>query len=476
MYSSIKRAYVRLMIRRLLRSEANARRTLPAEFGGLPPQLWNCSVGPGGGLLIGGLDAGDLASSFGTPLQVVDVERLRQIHDDFLGSFTRHYPATRLATSYKTNPVPFVIAKLHGMGTRAEVISDFELWLARRLGLTGDTIIVNGPGKSAAMIEHAVDIGVRMINIDGPGEIDQIAAAAERRNRVQPVGVRVVTSVGWSSQFGLSIADGAAFAAFEAIARKPSLVASGVHLHLGTGIKSVDTYLKAIREVLDFAREIRQRLGLALSTFDLGGGFGVPTVRSMDAWDVRMVAAGHPSREAIPHLCPTPEQYARQIALLFKEHFPDPALSPEIVLEPGRAITSGAQTLLLRVVAVKTPKGAGRQLILDGGKNITMPLGWETHRIFPASRMLDEGHVRCDLFGPLCHPGDVIAQHLLFPALDIGDPVAVMDAGAYFIPNQMNFSNPRPAIVAIEHGEPRLVRARESYDDVIRLDQWAPSS
>jgi diaminopimelate decarboxylase len=469
MLESAKTAFKKLVIERMLRQDAAQRAQLPGGFGGLPPSLWGCDIDAQGVLAIQGLSATELVRRFGSPLHVVNLPWLRKTHDEFLGAFTAHHPQTRLGTSYKTNPLPAVLKALHDCGTYAEVISEFELWLAGKLGLPGERIIVNGPGKHRAMIARAVDMGVKVINIDGLGEIEQIAAEAQRTGRTQPVGVRVVTSVGWSSQFGLAIANGDALAAFERIKQHAQLAPIGVHLHIGTGLKSVGLYLQAIREVLTFARVLRERHGIELSLYDFGGGYGVATVRGTDLWDDRMVGLGYPAREALPEDCPRPADYGARVAGLLNELLPKPA-GVEMVLEPGRAITSGAQTLLLSVIAVKEGGGV-RKLILDGGKNITLPLGWETHKMFPANRLRQPFDTRTDLYGPLCHPGDIVARHLQLPALAVGDVLAIMDAGAYFIPNQMNFSNPRPAVVSVESGKAQLVRQRESFEDVVRLDE-----
>jgi diaminopimelate decarboxylase len=412
----------------------------------------------------------DLADEYGTPLYVVNLPWLRRSHDEFVAPFKARLPRFALGTSYKTNPVPSVLEALHRLGTYAEVISDFELWLALRLGLSGERIIVNGPGKGRPMIERAVAADVKVINIDGFGEIDLVAEAAQRRGRPQPVGVRVVTSIGWSSQFGLSIAQGHAFDAFRRIRDNRWLTPVGMHLHIGTGLKSVDNFLQAAREVLELGRKVESELGVVPDLYDFGGGFGVATVRGLDEWDNRMVSLGYPAREALPADCPTPDEYASRLEALLHEFGVKGRPAPEIVLEPGRAITSGAQALVLRVVAVKDTGGA-RKLILDGGKNVTMPLGWENHKIFPTAGLDRPFEIPSDLFGPLCHPGDIVARHLRMPRLGTGDGVAIMDAGAYFVPNQMNFSNPRPAIVTVEKGHVQVARARESYDDIVRLDR-----
>jgi len=466
MLDGAKNLLKRVFIERLLRADAARRKTLGDAFNGLPPALWGYEIDREGRLTVEGISVISLAERFGSPLYVVNSRWLRKSHDDFLMPFRSVYSNASLATSYKTNPLPSVLRTLHDLGTYAEVISDFELWLALRLGLPGDKIVVNGPGKDRGFIARAVASAVKIINIDGLGEIAAIESESSRLGRPQPVGVRVVTSIGWSSQFGLSIATGEALDAFARIAASKWLRPIGIHLHIGTGLKDVDAYVSAVTEVLRFSEALRARLGITLEVFDLGGGFGVPTVRATDPWDDRMISLGYPAREAFPPDCPTAADYAARIAPLFRTRS---AFQPEIIFEPGRAITSGAQSLVLRVIAVKE-RADVRQLIMDGGKNITMPLGWETHKIFPLTQTNGENLVKTEVFGPLCHPGDVIARHLKLPRLEVGDGLAIMDAGAYFVPNQMNFSNPRPAALMIQAGEPRIVRQRETYEDIVKLD------
>jgi diaminopimelate decarboxylase len=143
---------------------------------------------------------------------------------------------------------------------------------------------------------------------------------------------------------------------------------------------------------------------------------------------------------------------------------------PTIIFEPGRAITSSAQVLLLEVLAVKKGVDKVDAVILNGGKNITMPLGYEYREIFAASKMMEPLDRYYNLFGPLCHPGDVLFRCKMLPKLEPGDILAVMDAGAYFVPNQMNFSNPRPAAVMVDSGREELIRKHESFDDMVARD------
>lgn len=474
MLGFIKKAVKHAYIRRLLNQEASLHGGEDLEFDHLPPELWGCGADENGHLLIGGICSQAMVKEFGTPLHVVNESVLLDTYKTFFDSFGAVYPNVKLATSYKTNPVPHVIKTLHDAGSYAEVISHFELWLALKLGVPPDKIILNGPGKSDAMLELAIDNRVEMINIDGPEEIDKIAQLASASSIQQNVGLRVVTSVGWSSQFGLSIASGAAHAAFEQMLHHPELRPTGIHLHLGTGIQNIETYVQAVREIIEFSEKLETVHGIEIDHFDLGGGFGVPTVRGMDEWDLRMISLGYSARQPNPVGVPTPRDYASALAPLLQKlvtRSEDNSQSPKVVFEPGRAITSSSQTLLLSILAKKPGIEDKEFLIADGGKNITMPLGWETHRIFAANKLKAKASNKYDVFGPLCHPGDIVVKNQVFPVLETGDNLAIMDAGAYFIPNQMNFSNPRPPIVSISHGTATLVRQKEEFEDIVRLDR-----
>lgn len=472
MLNFAKKQVKEAMIRRIMAKDRQRRELLAPEFDGLPPSLWDLYVDDDGMLSIQGQRLYDLATTYGTPLHIVNYERQRQNCQRFLKPFQARYPSVRLATSYKTNPIPSVLRLLHRCGTLAEVVSYFELWMALEIGVPPDEIIVNGPGKGNDCLDLCVERGVRLINLDSMAELDGLSAICRRRDRSQAVGIRLVTSVGWSAQFGFGLSSGAALKAAEAIVADDNLTLEGLHLHLGTGIKSADGYRQAVEEVLRFRSQLKQAFGVDILTVDLGGGFGVPTVRKIEDWDGRMMALGYAPRMAIPTDCPAPEDYAVALVPLFEEYgLASGANGPaEIIFEPGRAITSDAQVLLLTVVAIKEAADGQITAIVDGGKNVAMPLGWETHQMFVVNRM-HEPHDRIyDLYGPLCHPGDFVALKKPLPTLSQGDVIAIADSGAYFVPNQMNFCNPRAAIVGVDGGEIIECRHRESFADIIRLD------
>lgn len=434
------------------------------------PELWDMAVDDAGHLSWDGCALDHLAGQFGTPLHVVSLMRLRRNFRRFHSAFATRYPHTRVAYSYKTNPVPGVLQALHETGADAEVISHYELWLALELGVPPGRIIFNGPAKTPAAIDLAVSRGIKLINIDGEAEIAMVQESASRHGRRQRVGLRVLASLGWSGQFGFRLEDGA-LAAFRRMGDCPDLDPCGLHLHLGTGVQDTKLYFDAGREVFRFAARLHQELGVRIRHFDLGGGFGVPTVRQLSAMELRYLDQGLPLRAPRPQDVPAIEDCAAGIIALAEEFISTSGLAPpEIILEPGRAITSSAQCLLVRVLSCKARPDGSRAAVADGGRNLAVPLGYEYHELFAAGRMNDASRVRHTVYGPLCHPSDIIAAHRDLPLLEAGDVLAVMDAGAYFIANQTNFSHPRPAVVMIADGAARLIRRPECFQDMVRLD------
>ncbi|MDH4053939.1 MAG: hypothetical protein OEW73_00335 [Gammaproteobacteria bacterium] len=438
--------------------------------GPLPIELWGGAVNQKGHLVIGGEDTVSVVQRYGTPLYLVDHARLIGDFGDFVDCFRRRYPQVEVDYSYKTNPLPGVLQALHEAGAGAEVISPFELWLALRLGVPPSKITFNGPAKTEAGLETAIRAGIRLINIDSKGEIPIMQGLARKYNRIQQVGIRVTTSVGWSSQFGLSIQSGAAREAFEDALASENLDACALHIHLGTGIKEPKTYGKAIEEVLEFAEALREDLGARFRYLDFGGGFGVPTVKSYSPSDLRLIANGYRPTVVDTTAAPPLDAYATVIADLMDRYWRGKSDRPTLLFEPGRAVTSSSQLLLLSVLAIKKSQNGHFNVILDGGLNVAQPASFESHETFPASRMRDEPSGIMNLCGPLCHPADVLAWKKNMPLLEPGDVIAIMDAGAYLVSNQMHFSNPKAAAVMVRDGTAKLIRERESFEGVVRLD------
>ena len=450
------------------------------ETGQFPYEFWDISSGPEGHMMIQGCDCVSLAKQYGTPLYVVDKNRLEKNYFTFYKSFRKWYPKIEISYSYKTNPIPGVIRTLHEFGAGAEVVSPYELRLALTLGVPPERIIYNGPGKSDEGLTIAVSNNIKLINIDGPSEIETIDRLARQNGHKQQVGVRVVTSEGWKRKFGFSIDSGDAFRAYQRINELHNLDPCGLHFHLGTGITNINTYLRAIKDAIDLSMLLKRKLGITLRYFDFGGGFYVPTVRPYSELDKKLLTGNFPVQETKARSLVPLSEYGRAITELFGRYYP-PSLDdpPTIILEPGRAITSSAQSLLLKVLYTKPPLNGITDVILDGGNNFAFPLRWECHEVIHASNMNAPPDNYYKLFGPLCTPGDVLFEVKKLPLLERGDIIAIMDAGAYFASMQSNFCFfPRPSVVLLKNLRHELIRKRETFEDMIAQDfpgQWQHS-
>jgi diaminopimelate decarboxylase len=441
----------------------------------LPPSLWDIKAGARGQMTLRGVDCLELAERYGTPLYVVDAERLRKNFEEFRDGFSTRYPKVEVAYSYKTNPLPGVLAALDAFGADAEVVSGFELWLALELGVSPGRIVYNGPGKTAEDLELAVSRNVKLLNIDGPHEIDAIEELAGRHGRRQNVGVRVVTSVGWQGKFGFPIETGAAFEAYRRLKGLKNVSPAGMHVHIGAGegVGGPRDYARAAREMCRLARLLREKLDIAIRYLDLGGGYStVRTVRAYDSLDAKLLGARLPVQEAAIKSCNRPEDYAVAVTDVLKKYFPcaSPASLPTLILEPGTAVTCSAMFAMVKVLDIKPSRNGIRDVIVDGGRSFAGPTGWECHELLHASRLAAPGEEYFRIFGPTCTPYDVLFQVKRLPSLKRGDVLAIMDAGAYFVPMQTNFSFPRAAAVMVEEGNHRLIRKREEYGDIIRKD------
>lgn len=436
--------------------------------------LWGLDANDQDHLVFGGHDLVELAETYGTPLHVVDEGRLRAEYRDFLRAFRSAYPRVRVSYSYKTNCIPAVLKVLHEEGCGAEVVSPHELWLAARLGVGSHRIIYNGVNKSLESLELAVEGDVSIINIDSVRESRRILAVAERLGRRPNVGLRIDPRVGWNAHFGLECAKNAVLEVASALTELGLVNVCCLHVHMGTGIRKTGQYEQSIEVACSVIRDLRHELGIDIQYLDLGGGFGVPTVKTLALGEVALYKLFDiPPRPPDADDCSTVGDFASAIGQCLARNcsrcdVPEPVL----LLEPGRALTSSAQVLLVTIGDVKRRSNGRQYAIVDGGmQNTAFPLSYEYHECFVASQARALPEQRYHVTGPLCSPEDLLYRNWRFPELQPGDILAIMDAGAYFTSFTNAFSYPRPAMVMVSENDRWLVRERESYEHMIALDR-----
>ena len=406
---------------------------------------------PDNALVCDGVALTDLAAAEGTPLYVYSaatiVSRYRAIDD----AFRSHPHAVHYAL--KANSTLAIARLLRGLGSRADANSGGEIDVALRAGFIPEQIVFTGVGKTAAELAQAIDLGVKSINAESEGELERIDSLARERQTRARVALRVnpdidarshphISTGTKANKFGIAL--DAAREICRRAARREGLEIIGLHTHVGSQITDLDPLRRAAQAIVTLARELRDD-GIVIDHLDLGGGLGV----SYDGSPV-----------------PSAEDYAAALLPVVR----DSGLA--IVLEPGRHIVAPAGALLSRVVDVKDRPDGKVFVILDAGMTELMrPMLYGAfHRIEPVLRTACP-EILCDIVGPLCESSDTLGKDRAIARPSVGDLFAVLDAGAYGSVMASNYNRRlMPAEVLVENGASRVIRRRQTLDDILALE------
>jgi diaminopimelate decarboxylase len=432
--------------------------TPPEPVIGLPP------VGPlpidtllNAGLLAG-MSPARLATDFGTPVYVYDLDLIaRRI--DALGAVLPF--GFRLAFAVKANPALGVLAHIAGTGIGADIASGGELETVLRAGFAPVSIAMTGPGKRDDELAAAVTAGIGAITIESPAELERLDGIAARLRRRQPVMLRLAVSGdsrlervrligGADGKFGMPLP--VLKEAAKKAAASPNLELLGVHAFGASNVTDAARVVEHISELVAAAREVAVEAGIPLRLVDAGGGLGIPYADDEPALDLLTLAFG--------------------LDDLRSRWDSDPAMREmEVLLEPGRFLVGPAGAYLARVMDVKgTPEAP--VAILDGGiHHLVRPaLIRQEQRLAVLAPDVDERpRVPVVVAGPLCTGLDVFTVSATLPQPNTGDLIAVLDAGAYGFTESMPFflSHPTAAEVAVRGGQARLIRPRISPREML---------
>jgi len=417
-----------------------------------------------GELILGGCKASDLAAEYGTPVYVLDEDTLRARCRSFIDEFRKIYPATSVSYARKAYINP-ILAKLfleEGMGF--DVVSGGELATTVSAGIPMDEVYFHGNNKTPQELEEALEHSIGWVVVDSFHEIELLDRLAGEAGKTQNILIRVspgvdphtheYTTTGiLDSKFGFSIQTGHAAEAIRLGLAAKNLNLCGLHFHLGSPIFELEPYRVAVDLVLRFAAQFREE-GLELQRFSPGGGFAISY-----------------KREDEP---PAVSDYAEAIISTMTETCQDLGMElPSLVIEPGRAIIGPAGVALYRVGAIKDVPGVRKFVSVDGGMgdNIRPALYQAEYEVLAANKASQELVEKVTIAGKYCESGDLLATDVMLPKLEAGDLLAIPAAGAYCPSMASTYNmNPKPPMVLVKDGKSRLIRRRETYQDLLHLD------
>ena len=426
----------------------------------------NLSVNDAGHLTIAGIDACELAKTYGTPLYVLDEDRVRdrcrtyvEAMKKYLAEGSRPLFASK-ALSFK-GIYPIIASE--GMG--ADVVSAGEIATALAAGFPAADLFFHGSNKTDAEIAYGVEQGVGCFVVDNVDELETLGREATARGICQRILLRVTVGLDphtlaaintgrVDSQFGVPIETGQALAFVRRALATEGVEVIGYHSHIGSQIFDATSFCDQVDRLLAFACDVRDELGFVASAFNLGGGFAVRYVESDPTVDIAANIAA-----IAEHL----RQGCAQTG------YPE----PRILMEPGRSIVADAGVTLYSAGRIKTIEGYRSYVMVDGGMtdNPRYALYKSIYTVLNASHADAPADFVCTIAGRCCESGDRVAEDVSIVRPERGDVLAVLTTGAYNFAMSSNYNRVmRPALVVISGGTARLAVRRQTIDDLLALE------
>lgn len=457
-----------------------------------------------GHLSINGADALALIKEYDSPLFVFSEPRIRSNIERLKGAAAAVESPIRFFYASKANSNMAVLKTVLDSGIDVEVNSGGELFKALRVGFRPNQIIFNGTSKSDDELDEAVRAGIYAINVDSIYEIGLVEEAVRRVNaekgaptRPTRIALRLVPEIGTRSHLGLQtalltskfgISSSEVLEAFRRSLQNPELIhVCGIHIHVGSQTPDVEPFAEAFRNMWEHLVTIHRETGHTLEHINLGGGIPVNYLRDRSQADQLpeherdMLGANLEPSAVLSAALNVARESARDADA---EHLLNQVT---ILLEPGRSVIADAGLVLTTVRNIKRrPETGDVWLLTDAGYNLMLSMNnykWYYHLVSAscADAPPDESY---KVAGPLCDSGDVyfdierggrLPDYRLLPTnVRPGEVLALLNSGAYSLAQMFHYNGrPLPAAVMItENGQARLIRRRDTYEDLLTSDVW----
>jgi len=426
----------------------------------------NLNINEKGHLTLGGLDTVELAKEYGTPLYVMDKDRVRENCRAYRTAMQKYFGKDCLPF-YSSKALCFTdmcrLAAEEEIGL--DVVSSGELYTAKRAGFPMERVGFHGNNKTDADIAFGISLGVGHFVADAAEEIEVIEREAAKAGIQQKVLLRVTPGIDphthakiatgmVDSKFGAAIETGAAMELTKQILGCPHIDFEGFHCHVGSQIFEASPFISAVDIMLDFISQVMAETGYIAKILNLGGGFGVRYTEDDPKMNlekfIHMVA---------DHLDTKRKEYCL------------PRLT--IYMEPGRSIVADAGITLYTVGTVKKIPGYKNYVSVDGGMadNPRFALYEAKYTVLNAERANADCDLICTVAGRCCESGDLIGENISLAEPKRGEILAVLTTGAYNFSMASGYNRLcRPALVWVEGGKSRVAVRRESFDDLLEKD------
>lgn len=420
------------------------------------------------GLLIGGLPAVKLAEKYGTPLYVYSEDAIRESMREYTSALTDIYPHHTIVYAGKAYLTMRMAEIVHEEGLWLDVSSGGELFLALKANFPPEHIVFHGNNKSAGEIAMAVSSGVGRIAIDNVTELERVQKEAASQGVVQKVFLRLTPGIDphtheylstgvIDSKFGIPMHSGQHLDAVRLTLASPNLKLMGIHCHIGSQIFDDSPFLLAADIMVDFAAEVRDKLGYVIPELDLGGGLGV-----------RYKDAGPDDGNGIrKHLRNAAKRVAKAC---FRKGLP----TPRLFFEPGRSIVASSAVTLYTVGTVKALPNGILIAAVDGGMSDNpRPALYGAEYEAVLARPSGGGELLSyRLVGKHCEEGDTLVRSACLPELSPGDVIGILVSGAYQYSMKSNYNHlPNPAVVHVAERQSFVVVERETLEDLVAKER-----
>ena len=418
-------------------------------------------------LYFAGVNACDMAKKYGTPLYLMDEERIRYNCRVYVNAMRKYFGENAKAL-YASKAASFKriyeIVLEEGMGI--DVVSSGEIYTALKAGFSLSEAYFHSNNKTDEDIEYAIDNGIGYFVVDNEEELRVINAVAENKGIVQPVLLRLTPGIDphtyeaintgkVDSKFGSAIETGQAEKIALLAISCNNVKLAGFHCHVGSLVFDSDVYMAASEIMLDFIALMKKKYGFITEILDIGGGYGVRYTANDPCIDIDA---------NIKQVSGKIKSYCTQLGIVV----------PAIRMEPGRSIVADAGMTLYTAGTVKIIPGYKSYVSIDGGMtdNPRFALYKSSYTLLCANKMNEDCNFECSVVGRCCESGDIIQENVMLPSsVTRGDIIAVLTTGAYNYSMSSNYNRiAKPPVVMLSGGKDYVAVKRETLEDIIRND------